>query len=294
MRNVVFPVAALVRARTGCRLLATCLSSLLVSLPAPSAVAAAAGPRGDFVTSYQRPQTSDYDVYYEELRRERFLESVAGELNRVLALPATVTLQIVECGHSTTSWSAATRTVTICYEFLDAVLAIAGEGGASAAHSEQLFSGAVTFALFDEIGRALVALYSLPVPQGVEQAGDEFAAITLAAAEHDGDPSAAAAIEFLDSALRQPESGFEYLETHAFTRARLATVACILYGNAPANHRQSLSRGIIPAERAPRCAEELLAVAKAWDGYLRDHSRGPSAAAESGARPSGAAPSTRL
>ena len=212
----------------------------------------------------------------------------------MLALPATVTLTIAECGHSTTSWSAETRTVTICYEFLDAVLVIGGESGASAEHAEQLFSGAVTFALFAEVGRALVALYGLPVPQGAERAGDEFAAITLAAAERDGDPSAAAAIEFYENALRQPESGFEYLETHAFGRARLETVACILYGNAPANHAQSLSRGIIAAERAPRCGEELLAVAQAWDGYLKDHSRPAAPPAQPAAPQPAPPPSTRL
>ena len=267
---------------------------LWVSLSITPTASAAAEERGDFITAYQRPNTADYEVYFDELRRERFLESVAGELNRVLALPATVTLTVAECGHSTTGWSAPTRTVTICYEFLDAVLVIAGASGATTEHAEQLFSGAVTFALFDEIGRALVSLYGLPTPQGVERAGDEFAAITLAAAEQDGDPSAAAAVEFFDSALREPESGFEYLETHAFTRTRLETVACLLYGNAPTNHSRSLSRGLIPAARAPRCAEELLAVAKAWDGYLRDHSRSPLAPAQPSARPSGAAPSIRL
>ncbi len=289
MRNVVVPVAGRVVAGVGYGALAVLLLAAL-----PASAAAAGDDRVDFVTSYQRPATADYEVYYEELRHQRFLESVAEELNRVLALPATVTLTIAECGHSTTSWSAGTRTVTICYEFLDAVLVIAGESGASAEHAEQLFSGAVTFALFAEVGRALVGLYGLPVPQGAERASDEFAAITLAAAEQDGDPSAAAAIEFYDSALEQPESGFEYLESHAFTRARLETVACILYGNAPARHARSLSRGIIAPERAPRCGEELLSVARAWDGYLKDHSRSAAAAAEPVVPQPAAPPSTRL
>jgi hypothetical protein len=87
----------------------------------------------------------------------------------------------------------------------------------------------------------------------------------------------AAAVEFFDAALKQPDSGFEYLETHGFDRARLETVACILYGNAPGNHARSLARGIIPAARAPRCAEELVAVAKAWELALRDHTRAPAA-----------------
>ena len=236
---------------------------------------ARAASHGDFITAYQKPETPDYTVFYEEMRREHFLENVAQELNRVLDLPATVMLRMAECGHSTTRWSPETRMVTICYEFLDAALVIAGQAqgqpGGSSGKSEQLFSGAVTFALFNEVGQALVSLYNLPVPQGAEHAGEEFAAITLAASEQDGDTSAASALEFFETALRQPDSGFEYLETHEFTRARLETIACLLYGNMPANHAQALARGLVTAERAPHCGDELLAVAKAWDGYLRDH-----------------------
>jgi len=240
--------------------------------------AGAAAPEGrDFVPAYLKPETADYEVYYEELRRARFLESVAQELNHVLALPATVTLRIAECGHSTTSWLPETHTVTVCYEFLDAVLAIASTAAPSPARAEQLFSGAVTFALFGEVGQALVSLYGLPVQKSPPQAGDEFAAITLAAAEQDGDGSAAAAVEFFDAALSKPGSGFEYLETHGFDRARLESVACILYGNAPLNHRRALARGILSPARAPRCAEEMVAAAKAWDLYLKDHTRVPAA-----------------
>ncbi|MEI8298550.1 MAG: DUF4344 domain-containing metallopeptidase [Pseudomonadota bacterium] len=249
-------------------------AALFGALLVAGAAIAAAPERHDFITVYQKPETADYGVYYDELRRERFLESVAAELNRVLELPATVTLRMAECSHSTTSWSAETRTVLVCYEFLDAVLVIAGESGATPERAEQMFSGAVTFALFDEIGRALVSLYGLPVPQGQERAGDEFAAITLAAAEQEGDPSAAAALEFYDAALRDPEAGLEFLETHAFGRARLEEVACILYGNAPGNHAAVRERGLVPPERLPRCGEELLTVAKIWDVYLKDHTRG--------------------
>ena len=65
-------------------------------------------PAVDFVADYQPPgnrrlsrstTTSSSD--------ERFLESVAAELNRVLELPATVTLRLAECGHSTTTLDAA-------------------------------------------------------------------------------------------------------------------------------------------------------------------------------------------
>jgi hypothetical protein len=251
----------------------TAAAVLLASSPAPAAPA----EHGAFLTVYERPRTSDYLVYRDGLARERFLESVAEELNRVLELPASVTLAIAECGHSTTRWDGAARVATLCYEFLDAVLVIAGDAGVSPERAEQLFSGAVTFALFAEVGRALVELRELPAPAGAERAGDEFAALTLAAAEHDGDTGSAAAVEFFDIALKQPDSGFEYLETHHFDRARLETVACLLYGNAPRNHGASLARGILPKARAPRCAEELLAVAKSWEAALKPYSKGPAA-----------------
>ena len=239
----------------------------------------ATAPRGDsFLTAYVEPQNADYAVYYEQLRATRFLESVAEQLNRVLRLPVAVTLRIAECGHSTTRWDADSRTVTVCYEFLDALVVIAAERANSQGRAEQLFSGAVTFALFAEIGRALVDLYRLPAPHGAFAAGDEFAAITLAGSEHSGDSSAAAAIEFFDAALKSRDAGLEYLDTHAFDRARLETVACILYGNAPGNHARARELKIVPPARAPRCAEEVLAVAHAWDKNLHEHTRGAAVA----------------
>ena len=255
------------------------LAAALLAAGLGWASAAAAAERGDFVASYERPESADFRAYYDELRHERFLESVAEELNRVLDLPATVTLRLAECGHSTTTWDAARRAATICYEFLDAVLVIAADSGARGERAEQLFAGAVTFALFAEVGRALTELYGLPAPRGIERAGDEFAALTLASAERVGDAGATAAVDFYDAALEEPESGFEYLETHGFDRARLETLACLLYGNAPGNHGQALARGIVPAQRAPRCAEELVAVAKAWEAALKDHGRAPVATA---------------
>lgn len=236
---------------------------------------ARAAPPAEFHTVYAPPVADEYRIYYEELSREHFLESVAEELNHVLVLPHPIRLAIAECGHSTTAWVAASRTVTVCYEFLDAVLVIAGDSAGSQARAEQLFSGAVTFALLAEVGHALVEEYRLPVPGDALRAGDEFAAITLASAERNGDPSAAAAVEFFDAALRKPDSGFEYLETHRFDRDRLETVACILYGNAPADHAASLEHGIVSKSRAPHCAEAVVAVASTWDRYLKSHTRQP-------------------
>ena len=248
---------------------------LLLGAGLAEAGAAPAAPAGDFISEYVKPATADYEIYYDELKDRHFLEAVATELNRVLKLPAPLTLKTAECGHSTTTYAADTRIVTVCYEFLDAVIVIAGESAGSQPRAEQLFSGAVTFALLSEIGAALTGIYALPVPGGAGVAGDEFAAITLASAERSGDPSAAAAIEFYDAALAKPDSGFEYLETHHFDRSRLERVACILYGNAPANHAASIERGIVLKSRAPRCAEEVVALATRWDRYLKAHTREP-------------------
>jgi hypothetical protein len=260
---------------------AGCIAAALAAaaLGSVTATATAATERAEFVTAYIRPATADYRLYQDDLQHERFLESVADELNRALELPARVTLRLAECGHSTTRWEAGERAVTVCYEFLDAVLSITSDAGFTGERAEQLFAGAVTFALFAEVGRALSELYGLPAPRGAERAGDEFAAVTLAAADRDGDANAAAAVEFYDLALKQPESGFEYLETHGFDRPRLETVACVVYGNAPAHHAALLDAGLVPAARAPRCAEELVALAQFWEGALRDHSRAPPATA---------------
>jgi hypothetical protein len=238
-----------------------------------------------FLTAYVEPVNGDYVGYFQELRRARFLESVADELNRVLVLPAPVTLRLAECGRSTTTWVPEARLITVCYEFLDAVVVIAGEAGNSPTQADRLLSGAITFALFGEVGTALVGIYGLPAAGGALQAGDEFAALTLAAVDHGGESAASEAIEFFDAALGMPDSGLEYLETHGFDRARLETVACIVYGAAPATHPYVLERGLVTPARAPRCLDDAAALAKAWDTNLREHAHAAEPAVTSAAAP---------
>lgn len=248
------------------------LSGLAVARSDPTTAGVpAASP--SFLTTYSEPVNADYGVVYAELRRQRFLESVADALNRQVVLAPPVTLKVAECGHSTTSWSAETRTITVCYEFLDAAVVLAGEAGVSPARTDPLVAGAVTFALFGEVGNVLIGAYGLPAPRGSAAAGDEFAALTLAAVERNGDTAATMAIEFFDAVLGIPDSGFEYLEDHAFDRARLENVACIVYGLAPGNHPYVLERGLIATARLPHCAEEAGALARMWDAALREHAR---------------------
>jgi len=236
-------------------------------------VCADAADRHEFVTSYGRPENPQFQIYYDELRRERFLEGVAGELNRILDLPTTVTLRVAECGRSSTGWNGASHTVTLCYEFLDAVLSIAGESGINGERLEQQFAGAVTYALFDEVGHALVALYGLDVPQGTEAAGSDFAAITLAVAQTDGDGAARGAVDFFDMALKEPDAGLDFLQAHDFGRHRLEMLACLLYGASPSLNASFVSRGLVDDARAAHCADTYAAAARFWGQTLRERGR---------------------
>jgi Putative metallopeptidase len=231
---------------------------------------AGAADRHDFTASYRRPENPEFQIYYDELKRERFLEGVAGELDRILDVPTTVTLRIAECGRSSTGWNGASHTVTLCYEFLDAVLAIAGESGVNGERLEQQFAGAVTYALFDEVGRALVALYGLDVPQGTEAAGSDFAAITLSVAQADGDGAAQGAVDFFEMALKEPDVGLDFLQAHEFGRQRLETLACLLYGASPSLNATFLRRGLVPSEQALHCADAYAAAARFWGQILRE------------------------
>jgi len=232
-----------------------------------------ASERHDFVTSYRRPENPDFQVYYDELKREHFLEGIAGELNRILDLPVTVTLRVAECGRSTTAWSDASKTVTLCYEFLDAVLSIAGDAGVNGDRLEQQFAGAVTYALFDEVGHALVALYGIDVPYGTEAASSDFAAITLAVAQADGDGAARGAVDFFDMALKEPDSELEFLQAHDFRRQRLSIVACLLYGASPTLNAGFVARGLVTAAQAPQCVETYGQAAGFWAQILRERGR---------------------
>jgi hypothetical protein len=228
-----------------------------------------------FHVQYRAPHNSDYSAYRDELKRERFLESVTADLDATLKLPAPLTVELAECGRSTARHSDTTHSVTLCYELIDAIVAIAQSDRPTPERAQARFSGALTYALLAEIGAALVAEYALTLPldSSAAQAGSEFATLALASAERDGEPVGAGALELFTLALASRNPGFAYPVDHGLDRVRLEDIACILYGNAPANHASVVSGGLLSEARAPRCAEEVVELAKRWDGYLKPHSR---------------------
>jgi Putative metallopeptidase len=257
-----------------------------LGLAAPLATPAAAPTAAPgFHVQYRAPHNADYATYRDELKRERFLESVTADLDATLKLPAPLTVELAECGHSTASHSDTAHSVTVCYELIDALVAIAQSDRPAPERAQARFSGALTYVLLAEIGAALVSEYalSLPLDSSSAQAGTEFAALSLASAERDAEPIGAGALELFTLALANRNSGFEYPADHGLDRVRLEDMACILYGNAPGNHASVVSGGLLPEARAPHCAEEVVELAKRWDGYLKPHAR-------PGATPAAAAP----
>ena len=248
------------------------IAALLLALAAP---AAAPPAMQGFRVQYRAPHNADYTTYMDELKRERFLESVAADLDATLKLPTPLTVELAECGHSTARHNNTAHTVTICYELIDAVLAISQSDRAAPERAQARFSGALTYVLLAEIGAALVSEYALTLPLDASsaQAGSEFATLSLASAEREGEPIGAGALELFTLALAIRDSGFEYPADHGLDHVRLEDMACILYGNSPGNHASVVSGGLLPEARAPRCAEEVVTLAKRWDGYLKPHSR---------------------
>ena len=255
-----------------------------LAAPALTPTAAPAATPG-FHVQYRAPHNADYSTYRDELKRERFLESVTADLDATLKLPAPLTVELAECGRSTARHSDAAHTVTLCYELVDAIVALSQSDRPAPERAQARFSGTLTYVLLAEIGAALVSEYALTLPldSTAAQAGSEFATLSLASAERDGEPIGAGALELFTLALANRSSGFEYPTDHGLDRLRLGDMACILYGNAPSNHASVVSGGLLPEARAPRCAEEVVDLAKRWDGYLKPHSR-------PGATPAAAAP----
>ena len=130
----------------------------------------------------------------------------------------------------------------------------------------------MTFALLAEVGRALTRSTRLPAPRGAERAGDEFAAITLASAERDGDR---APRRRSSSSPRRSAAG---LRLRVPRDARLRPRAARARRLPPLRQRAGQPRRRSRAAsyrrtRAPRCAEELVAVATAWELALAERAR---------------------
>jgi hypothetical protein len=238
--------------------------------------------RGDFKVVYEKLKSPDDKELQEIFRGTQLLEETAKALNEKLALPADVTISPRECGAADATYEADKRRISICYELVGgfAELFLRASGKApDASQAGAAVAAATLFALFHETGHALIDLYKLPVAGKAEEAADQIATLVLLGSGKEGGTTAVDSASTLLAQARNAEvkarlAKVPFWNGHGFDEVRLADILCWAYGRDPEAFQDLVGDGTLPAARAPGCAAESAAIAKAWAEPLAPYLKG--------------------
>ncbi|SOR32461.1 conserved exported protein of unknown function [Methylorubrum extorquens] len=124
-------------------------------------------------TVYQVPKTAQAQEIYREMRARRVLEGLR-EIVSMVRLPQTLTLRLSECDGEINAWyEPKTRSVTVCYEYIQDVRdrAYRATLPAGVTYHDALF-GTLAQVFLHETGHALFDLLDVPVLGREEDAAD--------------------------------------------------------------------------------------------------------------------------
>lgn len=236
--------------------------------------AAPARNGGEFLFEYRPPASPAYANIREVLQRSQVLEQLAGGLNEELALPTDVTLATEQCGAVNAFYNPQSKRLSLCYElvnqFADMYQRIEGQS------EEEFISGifsAMVLVMYHEIGHALVDVFDIKTPGRPEDVVDQLAVFMLL--KKGGDQGARMAMKgaryFALSAQQRGTNDIAFWDEHSTDETRFFNIYCWIYGSNKDKYAAMVDTGILPAQRAARCAEEYSQLSEGWNRLLRPH-----------------------
>ena len=235
---------------------------------------------GDFYAAYGPNPNSPYagrDTAAAWLEETRLLEDNAEWLSDNYRLPYDVPIMGAECGVENAFYDPVEKTVTLCYEMVDAVWdagydLYAGDPDVMYDFAYNVLDGII----LHETGHALVDIYDLPVTGLEEDAVDQFAALIQSRTYDDYDPYyETGQIMMLDMAdwWRYSSEGEApyYWDVHSLSIQRFYNIACYAYGADPAYNSDLLGFDYLPRDRAETCPYEYEQMSSSWDRLLEGY-----------------------
>lgn len=130
--------------------------------------------KGLFKTDYAPVKNPEYAKLQDTLKKGRVLESLADNLNQVIALPTDITLSLDECSEVNAFYDPEKQRIHICYELLEHFANAFAPDAKSEDELDAAISGATMFTFFHELGHALIHVLDLPVTGKEEDAVDQL------------------------------------------------------------------------------------------------------------------------
>jgi hypothetical protein len=164
--------------------------------------------------------------------------------------------------------------MTICYEDIADGVDIYTAAGDKDPLASAVNSEIATF--YHETGHMVVDLYELPATGREEDVADQLAAYILLTPGPDGklDPGSVQAVKDFARAFeaysqrRGEIDQNTFADTHSLDETRMYNLECWVYGADPDSNADLVNDGLLPEDRADRCADEYAQLSAAWDTLL--------------------------
>lgn len=231
---------------------------------------------GRFLVEYRAPSTPAYADVQKVLQKSQVLEHVAESLNEELALPRDVTLSAEQCGTVNAYYDPKAKRLILCYElvshFAEMYQHIEGQS------VEEFVSGvfsAMVLVLYHEIGHSLIDVFDIKTPGRPEDVVDQLAVYILLKKEKEEGARMAmrGARYFALSARERGADEIAFWDEHSTDETRFFNIYCWIYGSDRDKYASLVDSGILPAQRASRCAEEYTQLSEGWGRLLQPHMR---------------------
>jgi Putative metallopeptidase len=224
-----------------------------------------------FRVSYEEPKDPQHRALYEELKSKHALEKLREFLS-FIRLPRILTLKLAGCDGDDNAWyEPEDQTITVCYEYLQAVRKLAPKAATPAGVTpENAFLGPLLEVFLHEIGHALFDQLRIPILGREEDAADQFAAFFLVHLSPQMAREAMGGVAWMYAQEDKDEkiSHAALANVHGLAGQRFYNTLCMAYGAEPDVFHDLIETKLLPEDRAEGCEFEYRQVAFAIQALM--------------------------
>jgi hypothetical protein len=245
----------------------------MAALASPATAQPSAAPAAGAVQiSYGEPRSPVHRPIFERLRQRRVLEDFRDFL-APLKLPGTLLVKTEDCKGMVNAWYSS-RTITICYEYIEWIHEIARK--VTISHDitlEDAIVGPFVDVLLHELAHAIIDMLRIPIFGREEDAADQLAAFILLQFGKDvaRRTITGAALLFRQMAIDQKPGTMDFASVHGLPAQRFVNVLCIAYGAHRELFQDFVDKGLLPRHRIGHCYWEYQQIAYAFKTLISPH-----------------------
>ncbi|MBL0144443.1 MAG: hypothetical protein IPP48_00380 [Chitinophagaceae bacterium] len=243
-------------------------------------------PKNYIKVFYESPTDSLHSVWYEAFKEDRFLEQMAGTINKVFKINKPLTLSLRNCGVVNAFYNSETKELILCYEMLHHLFNFYKDSIQDENELGTKIGNTLTFIYFHEVGHALIDILDVPLTGKEEDAADYFSFYFLASNEvTEGVQATMEGANFFlenynkmvsDTAYQRlkaegKEPQLPFWDEHSLDMQRFYSIASLIYGSNPEKYNHFVELGLLGNRRPGNAIAEYKKIKKGWDKLLNPY-----------------------